>query len=524
MSEQNIPLAISGQVSSLILDYVANKETIQPFYQYKNDAEGFKQKIESTQFSKEKRELLFKQLKQQYLTNGIALPKTLDLLLEENTYVVTTGHQLCLFGGPQYFIHKIVSTIKLAKQLKEIFPSKNFIPLFWLASEDHDFDEINHAHIYHTTLQSKTELKGAVGRLPMSIFKDSYLELYELLGDRAKEIKELFDIDFGNKSLAQVTSEWVQKLFKEEDLIILDGDDTELKRSFIPTIKKELIGENSFNTINTTSEQLKELGFKAQVTPREINLFYLKNNLRERIVLQNDTYTVLNTDLTFSKNEILDELEKHPDRFSPNVVFRPVYQEAILPNLAYIGGPGELAYWLQLKNNFENLQTSFPILVLRDLFLPTDEKTQINLKRLNLNIIDFFSHEDDIIKVYLKNNPSTHVDFDSQIKQIEVLKDQTLVKVTAVDKSLSDMVEAEYVKMKKRVKRINLKTQRSIKKREEVSINRIKNIKAKVTPNGKLAERRENFIPAYLNHPKNYIQNLINLSDPFISEIKVFEQ
>ena len=373
MSEQNIPLAISGQVSSLILDYVANKETIQPFYQYKNDAEGFKQKIESSHFSKEKRELLFKQLKQQYLTNGIALPKKLDLLLEENTYVVTTGHQLCLFGGPQYFIHKIVSTIKLAKQLKELFPSKNFLPLFWLASEDHDFDEINHAHIYHTTLQSETELKGAVGRLPMSIFEDSYLELYELLGDRAKEIKELFDLSFGEKPIAQVTTQWVQKLFKEEDLIILDGDDKELKRSFIPTIKKELLGESSFNKINATSEQLKGLGYKAQVTPREINLFYLKNNLRERIVLQNGTYIVLNTDLTFSENEILDELEKHPDRFSPNVVFRPVYQEAVLPNLAYIGGPGELAYWLQLKNNFENLQVPFPVLVLRDLliFLPT---------------------------------------------------------------------------------------------------------------------------------------------------------
>ena len=524
MHEQNISLDLSGQVSNLILDYIAEKEAIQPFYIYKNNKEGFRKKIEATEFSREKRELLVQQLKSQYSKNEIDLPKQTDSLLDDNTFVITTGHQLCLFGGPQYFIHKIVSTIKLTKQLKELFPTKNFLPLFWLASEDHDFDEINHAHISQQTLQSETELKGAVGRLPMSIFENSYRDLYDLLGNRANEIKELFDVNFENKSLARVTTEWVQKLFKDEELIIVDGDDIELKRSFIPTIKKELLDKGSFNQINTTSEELKQLGFKAQVTPREINLFYLKDNLRERIVLEGATYKILNTDFTFSEQEILEELDRHPERFSPNAVFRPVYQEAVLPNLAYIGGPGELAYWLQLKSNFKNLQTPFPVLVLRDLFVPADEKTLINLEKLNLNLIDFFSNEDDLIKSYLKNNSLTHITFEEELNQLEKLKDQTLSKVTTIDKSLRDMVEAEFTKMKKRIIHINLKTQRSIKKREEVSINRIKIIKAKITPNGKLAERKENFIPIYLKNPDNYIQDLISLSNPFISEIKIFKQ
>lgn len=524
MSEQNIPLDLSGQVSDLILDYISDKEAIQPFYTYKNNKEGFKQKIKDTQFPKEKRELLVNRLKTQYAKNGIEEPNQLNLLLDQNTFVITTGHQLCLFGGPQYFIHKIVSTIKLTNQLKELFPSKNFLPLFWLASEDHDFEEINHAHIYNTTIQSKTELKGAVGRLPMSIFEDSYLELYDLLGKNAKEIKSIFNNNFEKKSLTQVTTEWVQQLFKDENLLILDGDDIELKRSFIPIIKKELLTEDSFRNINKTSDELLKLGFKAQVTPREINFFYLKENLRERIVLENSTYRILNTELSFSESEILEELALYPERFSPNAVFRPVYQEAILPNLAYIGGPGELAYWLQLKSNFNHLEIPFPVLVLRDLFVPVDEKTLINLRKLNLNLVDFFSNEAELIKSYLKNNSSTHVDFEEELRKLEELRIQTLTKTTTIDKSMKEMVEAEFVRMKKRMNRIDLKTQRSIKKREEVSINRIKNIKNKITPNGKLAERKESFIPLYLRDSKGYIKKLIDLSNPFVSEIKIFKQ
>ncbi len=524
MNESNIPLAITNQVSALILDYTNEKKSIQSFYAYPNSLEGFKRKIESTQFTKTQRTLLVEQLKQQYAHNEIAVPKAVNSLLDEHTFVVTTGHQLCLFGGPQYFIHKIVSTIKLAQQLKEAYPSYNFLPLFWLASEDHDFEEISLAHIYRTTIQSSTEHKGAVGRMPMTIFKDSYQELFDLLGDKAPLIQQLFAIDFESKTLTQATAKWVDELFKNHDLIILDGDDKALKRSFIPTIQKELEGENSFKAINVTSEALKTQGYKAQVTPRAINLFYLDTNLRERIVFENDEYRVLNTDLTFSKEELFEELSNHPERFSPNAVFRPVYQEAILPNLAYIGGPGELAYWLQLRSNFDQLNIPYPVLVLRDLIIPTDEKTITNIHKLNLKLEDFFLNEVDLIKKYLRSNPSTHLDFENELNALLELKTKVLEKSKSIDNSLTGMVEAEFVKMQKGVERINQKTQKSIKQREEVALNKIKNIKAKITPNDKLAERKENFIPIFLKNPTSYIEDLIHLSNPFVSEIKVFKQ
>jgi len=524
MSTQTIGLKESGQVSELILDYTQKKETLNTFYEKENSINGFGEKISSISFSKEKRALLVQQLQHQYKKNNLPTPTNLEELLDENTFVVTTGHQLGLFGGPQYFIHKIVSIIKLAQQLNSRFPEKNVIPIFWLASEDHDFEEINHTKVYRSELKEETELKGAVGRMPNSIFESAYQELYTVLGNQAEAVKALFEPRSNEDTLTANTTKWVNRIFKDQGLLIIDGDDVELKRSFIPTFKKELETEQSFELINTTSASLEQLGYKAQVTPREINLFYLKDNLRERIILENGNYTVLSTNISFTKEEIFIELEDHPERFSPNAVFRPVYQEAILPNLAYVGGPGELAYWLQLKRNFNRLEIPYPILVLRDLFLTIDQKSLKTINELNLQLEDFFLDEADLIKTYLANNETTQVDFETEKKQLETLKETTLIKAIAIDASLKGMIEAEFTKMQKGLDNINKKTQRSIKQREEVSINKLKKIQEKINPNGRLAERSENFIPNYLKNPANYISNLIENSDVFNPAIKVIEQ
>ena len=523
MSIKNISLAESNQVSSLITDYINNSPSIAPFFEFENSLDGFKKKIDSIRFSTAKRLLLVEQLTQQYKQNGIDLPTNIGLLKEEQTYVVTTGHQLCLFGGPQYFIHKIVSVIKLCMTLKEEFPSSNFVPLFWLASEDHDFEEISVAHVYRSTLKGNTDLKGVVGKMPMSIFEDAYAELFEVLGDRADIIKELFDEDLENMTLTKATTAWVHKLFKAYNLVILDGDDKVLKASFSDLIKNELLVENSFKLINESSKNLHDKGYKIQVTPREINLFYIVEGVRERIVLENNIYIVLNTDFTFTQAEIIAEVDRFPERFSPNSIFRPVYQEFLLPNLAYIGGPGELAYWLQLKSNFDRLEVPFPILTLRDLLIVTDSKTIENIATLNLEVVDFFKNEDDLIKQYLSSNEETKVEFSNESELLQELKQQTISKIDRIDKSLVGLIEGEFAKMQKGMERINQKTQRSIKKKEEVNINKIKNIRAKIAPNGKLAERKLNFIPNYLKNPEHYISNLISRSNTFVSEIKTLK-
>ena len=286
MQLTTIPFDKTGKFSKLILDYIKSPEKLSEFLDREVSLQNFKKKLDQRSFSQEKRELLVKQLQFQYKLAGIEIPSNVSLLLNENTYTVTTGHQLCLLGGPQYFIHKIISTIKLSMQLKEAFPENNFVPVFWLASEDHDFEEINAVKFFKNNLKIDKHYKGPVGRLNANIFLAVIQELNEILGDSKNEteIKNLFTRAYNSGSLSKATSKWVNELFKDLGLVIIDGDDIELKRSFSSVIKDELVNRKSIDAILETSGKLKELGYGAQVTPREINLFYIENNIRKNLL------------------------------------------------------------------------------------------------------------------------------------------------------------------------------------------------------------------------------------------------
>ena len=162
-----------------------------------------------------------------------------------------------------------------------------------------------------------------------------------------------------HQDLATATRFLANELFKKEGLVILDGESKSLKNLFIPYMNEELKNQSSFKTVSETNLKLTSDEYSIQVNPREINLFYIEDNLRERIIFENGKYKVNNTKIEFSQVEILAEVDKNPEKFSPNVILRPLYQEVILPNLCYIGGGGEIAYWLQLKSNFVKFKVRF---------------------------------------------------------------------------------------------------------------------------------------------------------------------
>ena len=523
MQLTTIPLDKTGKFSKLILNYVNNPAELSEFIAEKVTLENFKKKLTEKKFSKEQRELLVQQLIVQYKFAGIELPSNVSLLINENTYTVTTGHQLCLLGGPQYFIHKIISTIKLSMQLKEAFPKKNFVPVFWLASEDHDFEEINDVKFFKKNLKIDAHYTGPVGRLNANIFSNVIQELNEIFGDSKNEteIKDLFTRAYKSGSLSKATSTWVNELFKDFGLVILDGDDIELKRSFSPIIKDELVKRKSIDAILKTSSQLKELGYGAQVTPREINLFYIENNIRERIVFEKNKYSVLNTELSFSELEILELLESNPDRFSPNAVMRPVYEEAILPNLAYIGGPGEIAYWLQLKLNFDRLKIEFPLLIVRDSFLVLNAKQVSSFVDFGFELEDIFKDEHVLIKEFLRINSKGDMDFEKEEIILKELKEALLKKVEGIDNSLSGMIHAEMTKMNKLFEKLESRIIKAQKSKQEVSVNKIAKFREAVLPNDSLIERQESFIPNYVKYGREYLECLLQYSNVFDSQLKV---
>ena len=523
MQLTTIPLDKTGKFSKLILDYINNPDGFSEFVAERVTLKNFKNKLKEKKFSKEKRDLLVKQLIDQYKFAGIEIPGNVSLLKNENTYTVTTGHQLCLLGGPQYFIHKIISTIKLSRQLKKAFPENNFVPVFWLASEDHDFDEINDVKFFKNNLKIDKDYAGPVGRLPADIFSTILQELNEILGDskNESEIIDLFTRAYSSDSLSIATSKWVNELFKNFGLVILDGDDIEFKRSFIPVLRDELVNRNSIDAILKTSGQLNELGYNSQVSPREINLFYIENNIRERIVFQKDKYLVLNTELSFSEEEILDLLESNPDRFSPNVVLRPVYQEYILPNLAYVGGPGEIAYWLQLKLNFDRLRIEYPLLIIRDTFLLLNAKQVSNFQNLGFVLEDAFEKEHILIKDFLKLNSKEDIDFEKEEIILNELKLVLLNKVKKVDDSLSGMIQAEMTKLNKFFDKLESRIIKAEKNRQEVSVNKILKFRNTILPNDVLVERHESFIPNYLKYGSEYFDWLLEYSNVFDPQLKV---
>jgi bacillithiol biosynthesis cysteine-adding enzyme BshC len=526
MNKETIPYYKTGYFSNLMLDYIAGKENLKPFYNNAHTIDGYKNQLEEKQFSDENRKVLVDVLSQQY--NGLDVTEltkeNIKNLKHPKTYTVTTGHQLNLFTGPLYFIYKIVSAINLVKELKQSFPENNFVPVFWMATEDHDFEEINHFNLFGLKHEINSNQTGAVGRMKLEGVEAVFDQLEETLNGRTgleeilAKLKNCYQSD---KTYTQAVRELVNDLFGKYGLVIIDGDDKKLKSLFADNFKNELLGRNNYKLINSTSEKLEKLGFKKQVNPREINLFYLKGDIRERIVFEDEKYKVLNTDIEFSEAEILNELEQHPENFSPNAVIRPLYQEVVLPNLAYIGGGGELAYWLQLKQMFAKNNVVFPILMLRNSAMIIDGGTQKKINKLGLTTEQLFMQEDELIKTYLKEEADIILDLKAEERGVELVFEDIVKKAGQIDPTLQPMIKAELQKSLKSLQNIEARLMKAEKQKEEVAINQIKGIKEKLFPNGSLQERKDNFLYAYLLLGDSFIDELVEQLNPLEQEFVV---
>lgn len=528
ISHQTIALSETGLFTKLFTDYLNNSPKLNEFVAFENSLEGFKKAIESRANFSVDRIVLTEALIVQYQKNKLLSDKvksTIELLKDENSFTVCTGHQLCLFTGPLYFIYKIITAINLAKQLKAAFPDKNFVPVYWMASEDHDFAEINHLHVFGKRVEwTKSE---HTGEEPVGILSNKGLEevlsalaLFWGTNEKADELKQLFEKAYLQTSnLAEATRVLVHEIFKETDLLIIEPDDSRLKSLFVSYMQEDILEHTAYKKVNESIEKLESAGYKSQVHPREINLFYFDNNKRKRIVKNPDgTFQLHNTDKIFSKDELINELKNHPEKFSPNVTLRPLYQQVILPNLAYIGGPGELAYWLEYKSFFEAEKVFFPVLTPRNFATVLDLRTQQLFKKTNIHINLLFSSEDDKVKYFIQH--ATELPDTDKIKnEIEKSFSELIYETEKIDITLKAFVEAEMQKVFKSVDAIRHKLERAQKQKNENSINQIKKLHEKVFPNGILQERYENFSSIYISEGKHFFNYLLTNFDAFSKEM-----
>jgi len=512
----------SGYFSSLMNDYLEKKTNLQSLYNRFPTLENFEAQIQEKQvnFNKNgihKRQILVSTLEKQYskVETSVLTKQNIEALSNSNTFTVTTGHQLNLFSGPLYFLYKIISTINLTTELKAKYPTYNFVPIYWMATEDHDFEEINYFNFKGKKFRWNKESTGPVGRLSTEGLAE-FLEVYTLeLGSstNAETIKKLFtDSYLNHDNLADATRFLANALFGAYGLVILDADNPDLKRNFIPFVKEELLQQSSHKLVLETAEKLKE--YTVQVNPREINLFYIEDDLRERIIFENDRYKVNHTKIEFSESEILSLLENHPEKFSPNVIMRPLYQEVILPNLCYIGGGGEIAYWLELKSFFAAAKVTFPILLLRNSVLLASEKQAKKADKLELNWGNLFSKQAHLVTTKTKELSNFPVDLTHLKNQLQKQFQELYDVANKTDESFLGAVKAQEAKQIKGLENLEKRLLKAQKRKLSDILQRITDLQNELFPNQSLQERQTNFSEFYLEFGDNLIPKLVKQLKP----------
>jgi len=478
--------------STLVVDYLNENEEVSSFINHFPTVESFKKQIEEKKKSDTNRSVLVDVLKHQNSTFALSDKSTtnLDLLKLKNTFTITTGHQLCLFTGPLYFIYKIISTINLTEELIKEYPENNFVPIFWMASEDHDFEEVNHINLFGEKIVWDSNQKGAVGKMSTESLKDIFIELRQVLGnsENAKKILSLFENAYQNHAtLSDSTRYLVNELFGKYGIVIIDGDNKQLKNVFSPFIKRDILEKSNFHSLKYCSDKLSQK-YNLQAFVREVNFFRISEEKRERI----------------EGGVSEEEIDNNIEIFSPNVLMRPLYQEYILPNLAYIGGGAEIAYWMQIREMFKKEEVCFPLLILRNSSMWIEEKDFTKFISLGFELKDLFCSENELHNKFIKKQSSISLDFE----KIKIEKLYQGISDKTSDVGMVSSIHSELKKQLKSFSKLEKKLLKSEKQNHETSLNQISKIKNKLFPKNSLQERFENIIPFYLTYGEKFIETL----------------
>ncbi len=517
MHLQKVPLRSTHAFTEFFLKYMERDPTLQPFCSRFPELKNFKDQLEEkSSFPESSRKILVDTLQRQYtkIPNVSAAVKgSIQSLSQVNTFTVTTGHQLNIFTGPLYFIYKIVTVINACKKLKAAYPESNFVPVYWMASEDHDYDEIKYFTLYGKKYVWETDQKGAVGRFNTKEIKKI---LDQLPGD-VSIFKEAYE---KNSLLSEAVRHYVNKLFGNEGLVVIDADDRELKKLLQGVIREDLFNNIPNKLVSGTNEKLTSSGFHPPVNPREINFFYLDKNLRSRIEKKGEDFVVVDTDLKFSKSEIEKMITDTPEKFSPNVILRPLYQEIILPNLAYAGGPAELVYWLELKGVFDYFKIPFPILLPRNFAMIVDQPVGRKLSKTGLEIQDFFDEKNYVFNHWIAKNSTHDLSLGEALKTLDQLLANVLERSTKVDATLGPMTKSETKRMRDGLEKIEKKMLRAEKRLQSDKLRQLEAVKDALFPGGSLQERTDNFMNFY-QQDSSFIDHLLKNFDPFDFQFNV---
>ena len=524
----NLSFEQTGYFSKIITDYLNQSSSLQPFYKHPVSLQGIASAVQARHLVQTDRNRLVTALQKQYagIDTTAVVQQNIQQLLQPNTFTITTAHQPAIFTGNLYFVYKILHVIKLAEKCKQEFPANHFVPVFWMGSEDADLDELGHVYLSGEKIVWETKQTGAVGRMQT---KGLDKLIHRIEGELSVQphgaalIQLLRACYLESPDIQTATFKLINALFAAYGLIVVLPDNADLKKIMEPVFREDLLQQTPAGIVGKTIEKLSQ-HYKAQAHPRAINLFYLKDNIRELIEVRDTKYEVRNTAISFTKEEILTELADHPERFSPNVILRGLYQETILPNIAFVGGGGETAYWLELKDLFEHYHVPFPILILRNSFLIVEKKWQEKIDRLGLQPKDFFQPEQQLLTMLVSRQKNGELKLKNELEATVQVYELLKHKAANIDKSLLQHVEALQARTLKPIQELEKKLLRAEKKKYETEQRQIQTIRAALFPRNSLQERIDNFMPWYALWGKDFIQKVYEHSLTLEQEFIILEE
>jgi len=506
----------------LIKDYLNGTLREQSIINWDYSTDSILKKSSARNFKS--RKILVKQLQVQ--NKGIVLTNesstNIEKLSKENTFTVCTGHQLCIYGGPAYFYSKILDVIKLVNELNGKQSNNHYVPVFWLASEDHDFEEISQLNLFNSALKWENNSKGGVGQINTESLKELHTQFCEIVGKgtKAENLINIFNQAYSSgKNLAEATRHFVNSVFGQNGLVIIDGNDTELKQLLSPVVSKEIKNSITESIVNQSIDTLHK--YKIQVKPRTINLFYFAENYRERLLVKDDHIFTVDNKHSWTIKDFLELTIKHPERISPNVLLRPVYQELCLPNVAYIGGAGEISYWLELPQLFKALAIPFPLPVVRNSYLYLTEKQLNKISALGLKPADLYLEEGLLIKKHLEQTSSNKFDLLQEKEDLERLFNKIQSKSEVIDKDLTKVVSGELKRSLSAMDNMEKRFRNAEKNKNTAKTNQIIKLKAVAYPNNVYQERTKSFLEFDLQTDIALTDVTLSANIPLDNSIKV---
>ena len=515
---------------NLFLDYLYEFENVADFYAYDfrnrdNYLKIFKNISEKRSYSSTD---ISQIIANQYsnLNKSAITEKNINKLSDKKTLAIVTGQQLGILGGPLYTFYKIITAIKLSRFLSERYDDYNFVPIFWLEGDDHDFNEVRAIKIidegnsllnigYKEEIE-EDDAKQSVGHIK---FDSTIQDFFDNLGKNLKDtefkvqlLNELKDFYSEGKSFKEAFKDLIFKYFDEYGLIIFDPQEIEVKRLLKPIFKKEItdfrLHTEKLVHLSATLEEL----YHAQVKVKPVNLFLTYDGGRHSIEPVDNEFRLRRKRKSFTYDQLVELLENEPEKFSPNVLLRPICQDFLLPTAFYIGGPSEISYFAQIKPLYEFYDIVQPIIYPRSSATILESTIENVLEKHSVQINDIFIDVENIKKKIINSVAESSIDamFDGLTNQVESAFDQLKEKLIDLDKTIADSSNRYRDKIFSSINELKSKAEKAQQKKYEVTLRQIDRAAINLFPNSNLQERELNFVYYVNKYGDEFIKKIFD--------------